>query len=212
MNTLTCTSLGQAWLNLLAVTVNSGKLGSEGYEVLGASVVFPARVERDFVLERFGDPQMMAEMKKVFFEATSNSLGHSYAGLMRGPGGRKDLEDVVSLLGQEPRTKRAVVTLCGVGDGKVPCLNAIQFLVRDCAVQTIYFARGQDAFKKFYADGLCVAAMADKVAGSLEVPAGLVRGYVGSSHVYREDLPAVRQMLEQGRRYLLADGETGANR
>ena len=120
---------------------------------------------------------------------------------MRGPGGRHDLADVISLLRAEPASKRAVVTLCGRGDEKVPCINVLQFLVRAGAVRTIYFARGQDAFKKFYADALCLAKMARRVAEGLSLPAGTVSGLIGSSHVYREDRPAIDEFLARGNRF-----------
>jgi thymidylate synthase len=121
---------------------------------------------------------------------------------MRGPGGRHDLEDIISLLRTEPASKRAVLTLCGLGDGKVPCINVIQFLVRAGALRTIYFARGQDAFKKFYADALCLAKMACRVAEELDLPADMVSGFIGSSHVYHEDRPAIENFLAQGNRLL----------
>jgi thymidylate synthase len=169
-------------------------------------------VTGDLLIERFGDPKLISEMKKVFFEKGSNSFGHSYAELMRGPGGQHDLEDVISLLRHEPVTKRAVVTICGEPNGKVPCLNVVQFLVRDGSVQTLYFARGQDAFKKFYADGLCVAAMAEKVATGLGISAGWVRGYIGSSHVYHEDMSAVNALLQQTEEHPQAAAQAGATR
>jgi thymidylate synthase len=145
---------------------------------------------------------MMAAMERVFFEDGANALGHCYANLMRGPGGRHDLEDIISLLRTEPASKRAVLTLCGLGDGKVPCINVIQFLVRAGALRTIYFARGQDAFKKFYADALCLAKMACRVAEELDLPADMVSGFIGSSHVYHEDRPAIENFLAQGNRLL----------
>jgi thymidylate synthase len=141
---------------------------------------------------------MMTEMNKVFFSDEANSLGHNYSDLMRGPGGRNDLEDVIALLHASPSSKRAVVTLCGHGAGKVPCLNVIQFLVRGGALRTIYFARGQDVFKKFYADALCVVKMAQRVAEGLSLPAETVSGFIGSSHVYHEDRPAIDDFLERG--------------
>jgi thymidylate synthase len=176
-------------------------MGDEGLELLGIRVAFLVD-ESDTVLERFGDQQMIAEMKKVFFSETTNALGHSYAGLMRGPGGRHDLQDVISMLQSEPLTKRALVTLTGHANAKVPCVNAVQFLVRDQAVQTMYFARGQDAFRKFYADALCLAAMAEKVAAGLGLAIGMVRGFVGSSHVYHKDMPAIRETLAEARDYV----------
>jgi thymidylate synthase len=185
-------------------------MGEEGLELLGVNVTFLATSKTDDVLDRFADRQMVAEMQKVFFSEGPNSLGHSYAKLICGPAGRHDLQDVISLLEREPLTKRAVVTFSNQDGLKVPCINAVQFLVRDQAVQIMYFARGQDAFRKFYADALCLGVMAETVAGGLRRSAGTVRGFIGSSHVYHRDMSAVRETLALGRQYLASYREEGA--
>ena len=204
MNDLRFGSLGEAWINLVQITVQNGvSVDQESLELLGVQVAFPAGAEDDELIRQWGDSRMIAEMERVFFEPGAGAGEHRYADLMRGPGGRHDLEDVISLLRAKPASKRAVVTLCGPGGGKVPCVNVIQFLVRAGALRTIYFARGQDAFKKFYADGLCLAKMARRVAEGLGRPAGIVVGFISSSHVYHEDQPAVADFLAQGQRFLL---------
>ena len=168
MNDLACGSVGETWVKLVEATIATGvPVDGEVVELLEARVGFPADVGEDRLVRELGDAKMIAEMDRVFFLEGANALGHSYAGLMRGPGGRNDLQDVVDLLSAEPASKRAVVTLCGTGGGKVPCVNVIQFLARGGELRTIYFARGQDAFKKFYADALCLAKMARRVAERL---------------------------------------------
>jgi hypothetical protein len=195
-------SVGDAWVFLVNATVQDGSpMGSEGLELLGASVAFVAATDRDPIVERFGEPAMMADMRGVFFGGATGSLNHSYARLMRGPGGRNDLEDVIALLRVEPWSKRAVLTLCGDGNGKVPCLNTVQFLLRD-KLRTVYFARGQDAFRKFYADALCVADMARRVAVGLGTASGSISGFIGSCHVYHSDRNAIDRFLGQARPYL----------
>jgi thymidylate synthase-like protein len=204
-------SLGRAWIYVVSHTLEAGtNMGEEGYECLGVEVGFPAEIGHDPILDQFGDAETIANMQKVFFSEGSNPLGHSYAGLIRGPGGRSDLIDVIGLLREEPWSKRAVVTLGGSGNAKVPCINAIQFLIREGAVQVIYFARGQDAFRKFYADALCIASMARTVASSLQIPAGAVLGFIGSCHIYHRDSPAIRLMLEAlaSKKRIVASGET----
>jgi thymidylate synthase len=189
------------------MTVQSGKsVNGESVELLGVEVAFPAGVQGDEMIRQFGDSRMMDEMEKVFFGQGAKATAHCYAKLMRGPGGRDDLEDVIALLRAEPASKRAVVTISGPGDGTVPCINVVQFLVRAGALRTIYFARGQDAFKKFYADALCLAKMARQVAEGLGLPAGTVSGFIGSSHVYQEDRPAIEEFLARGKR-LLTNGK-----
>jgi len=196
-------SLGEAWLHLVQNTVQHGvSADGECLELLGVQVAFPARTEGDELIRQFGDTRLMAEMEKVFFVEGSNALGHSYANLMQGPGGRHDLEDVIALLRAEPASKRAVLILRGRGDGKVPCVNVIQFLLRAGALRTIYFARGQDAFKKFYADALCIAKMARRVAAALGQPAGTVSGFLGSSHVYQTDCATIDDFLARANRFL----------
>jgi thymidylate synthase len=185
-------------------------MGDEGLELLGLNVAFQAAGKADDVLAKFGNAEMMAEMQKVFFSEAPNSLGHSYAKLICGPGGRHDLQDVISLLKTEPSTKRALVSFSNQGELKVPCINAVQFLVREQAVQIMYFARGQDVFRKFYADALCLGAMAEKVAANLSLPAGKVRGFIGSSHLYHRDMPDIRQILAEGKRYLSGNRKQGA--
>jgi thymidylate synthase len=185
-------------------------MGDEGLEMLGANVSFLASTGPDEILDRFADHQMIAEMKKVFFKEDPSALGHSYAKLIRGPDGRQDLQDVISLLQREPSTKRALVTLSGHPGGKVPCINAVQFLVRDHAVQTMYFARGQDAFRKFYADALCLATMAETVAAALQLAPGAVQGFIGSSHVYHHDIPAIQETLASAKNYIATHREQGA--
>ena len=81
MNPLEFPSLGQTWINLVYQTVQTGTaMGNEGRELLGVSVGFPAAGEAEPILDQFGDPEMIAEMKKVFFAQGPNALGHSYAG------------------------------------------------------------------------------------------------------------------------------------
>jgi thymidylate synthase len=187
-------------------------VNGEGLELTQVQVGFPAQADdADALIRQFGDSRMIADMEKVFFADGANALGHCYAKLMRGPGGRHDLQDIISLLGAEPASKRAVLTLCGRGDGKVPCVNVIQFLVRAGTLRTIYFARGQDAFKKFYADALCLAKMARRVAEGLGLPAGTVSGFIGSSHIYHEDRPAIDDFLARGNR-LLQNGNSKGTR
>ena len=211
MNDLSFGSLGETWIHLVQTTVQSGtSVNGESLELMEVQVAFPPRSESDEFIRQFGDSRMIAEMERVFFADQSNALGHSYANLMRGPGGRHDLEDVISLLRAEPASKRAVVTLCGLGDGKVPCVNVIQFLVRAGALRTIYFARGQDAFKKFYADAHCLAMMARRVADGLGLSAETVSGFIGSSHVYHQDRPAIDDFLERGNRFLKNGKSNGA--
>ena len=212
MKCLEFDTLGEVWINLVHETLQSGvDANGEGPELLGVQVSFPAANLVDALVRDYGDRRLMAEMEKVFFSDAPNSLGHSYARLMSGPAGRHDLQDIVELLRTKPSSKRALVAICGPGDGNVPCVNAVQFLCRQGRLQAIYFARGQDAFRKFYADGLCVAKMAQRVASALGLPAGTVAGFIGSSHVYHRDRAAIDHFLLEGRAFLRKESANGGD-
>jgi len=215
---LSCPTLGKAWFELVQETVQLGQTIESGaavpgdrtadvecIELLEVKVAFPAGFAADAFIEAFGDQRMIATMDKVFFADGPNALGHSYAKLMHGPDGRSDLADVISLLRTEPVSKRAVVTFTVTGERKVPCINIVQFLIRAGAVHTIYFSRGQDAFKKYYADALCLAKMARRVADALILPAGTVTGLISSSHIYAADQPAIEDFLKRGKQFLEDD-------
>ncbi len=120
---------------------------------------------------------------------------------------------MIELLHREPLSKRAVIALVGEGDGRVPCINAVHFLRRPCVhgarrpgvpgarhgarpgLVATYFARGQDVFRKFYADGVCIFEMARRVADAIGVPVDRVTGVISSAHVYRADLAAIGDVL-----------------
>jgi thymidylate synthase len=204
-------SLGRVWVDLLDHIVREGTpMGDEGLELLGRTVSFPLTSHPDDVLDRFADQKMMQEMQKVFFTDGPNALGHTYTKLICGPGGRNDLQDVIELLRKEPLTKRALVNFSTVPGGKVPCVTALQFLIREDALQLIYFARGQDIFRKFYADALCLGRMGETVASALTKPVGLVRGFIGSSHFYERDLPLIQQTIAAVHQYTAAQLAEGA--
>ena len=198
MSDLRTIDLGQTWLALLRAVCRDGlDVGGETLELCGVRVGFEHAGSGDARLARFVARQPVEEMRKVFFAAGPNQFAHSYADKLRGPAGRNDLSDVVELLAREPLSKRAAVTLVGSGDGKVPCINVVHFLRRGEGLLVNYFARGQDVFRKFYADGACVHEMGQRVAGALGVGVTQVSGLVSSAHVYLADMPEAQAMLAE---------------
>ena len=69
MNDLRFGSLGEAWINLVQMTVQNGvSVDQESLELLGVQVAFPAGAEDDELIRQLGDSRMIAEMERVFFE------------------------------------------------------------------------------------------------------------------------------------------------
>jgi thymidylate synthase len=190
-------SLGETWLALLREVYYSDEIvGDDTRESLHICATFAqADYDSDPVLVRFASRENVEQMWKVFFTTESNGFGHSYRDRIRGPRGRRDLSDVIELLEREPLSKRAAIVLVGEGDGRVPCINAIHFLRRGQGLVATYFARGQDVFRKFYADAVCIFEMARRVADALGVPVDGVTGVIASAHIYLADLAAVGDVL-----------------
>jgi thymidylate synthase len=190
-------SLGEAWVAALGHVHENGWItDDETQETLLLAISFEqCNPQTDPLLCRFGSREKIQEMRKVFFTGEANLFGHSYCDCLVGPRGARDLSDVVDLLAHEPWSKRAVVNLVGVGDGCVPCINAIHFLRREDGLVTAYFARGQDMYNKYYADAACIYEMAQSVASSLGICVCGVTGVVSSAHFYLHDIAAVRRML-----------------
>jgi thymidylate synthase len=192
-------TLGETWLAALREVYHNGEaVGDETRELLNVSIAFETGVfEEDPLLIRFGSPDFIEEMRKVFFSDTPNIFGHNYRDRFRGPLGRSDLSDVVELLRRSPWSKRAVVALTGLGDGQVPCINAIHFLRRNEGLVATYFSRGQDIFRKFYADGVCLHEMARRVASSLDIPLHSISGTISTAHIYLKDFEEIRELLDR---------------
>lgn len=197
MKEIRYSSLGETWLATLREVYQTGQVvGDETRELQNVCVTFEkGEFQEDPILRQFASAQHVEEMHKVFFSMESNQFGHHYGNKVRGPRGRNDLGDVTELLAQQPWSKRAVVTLVGDGDGAVPCINVIHFLRREGGLVATYFSRGQDIFRKFYADGLCIFEMARRVAAGLDVRVIRVCGVISSAHVYLSDLDEIRSML-----------------
>ncbi len=199
MKEICCLSLGETWLAVLREVYHSSQnLGDDARELLHVCASFgQCDYDSDPVLVRFASRENVEQMRKVFFTTEPNGFGHSYRDRIRGPRGRCDLSDVIELLDREPLSKRAAIVLVGEGDGRVPCINAVHFLRRRQGLVATYFARGQDVFRKFYADGVCVFEMAGRVAGAIGVPVDRVTGFISSAHVYLADMADVGRVLAE---------------
>jgi thymidylate synthase len=182
-------SIGKAWISLINLVECEGtELTNEGKELLNVALQFKhTQGELDWILEEYADQEMIDNMGFVFFGRGEDKLGHSYKDLMVGPLGRNDFSDVVELLRTKQECKRATMTFKPKGTGKVPCINVVNFLIRNDAVEVNYFARGQDAYKKFFADAVAIAEMQNLVSEQLGVSNGTITGFIASAHNYYAD-------------------------
>lgn len=197
MNSIKKETIGEAWKELVSLTKKNGvELADEGLELLDVNIKFKHNFNsEDTILEKYADKKMIENMQKVFFSNEENDLGHSYFDNMCSPYRNDYLTDIVKVLKDKRNSKRATLTLNSSGSGKVPCINVINFLIRDEKLNVYYFSRGQDAYKKFYADALVIATMQLNIAEKLSVQVGEITGYITSSHIYNSDMTSINNFL-----------------
>lgn len=185
-------NLRTSWLTLMAQIKQKGKLIEEEepyLELLDQHVEFTennayallddARIRNDF-----------QEMEKVFFTTQENIFGHSYLDSILTPAKEPEnfIHNIANVLKKNQFSRKAILTFSPYGDSKVPCINCIHFLHRDGSVHISYFARGQDIFRKFPCDALCIIRMGRMVADELNLPLGTITGNISSAHIYLQDL------------------------
>jgi len=191
-------SLYNVWIDLLAKVTQEGQVvDGEIKEILDVCIVFRNTEKNEEILNLHSFLRKNTEeMRKVFFSDASNEFGHSYLNKIKGPRWKNDCSDIVELLAREPESKKATLTLIGNGDGNVPCLNVIHFLNRNGKMYVKYFARGQDVYRKFYADAICVYEMAQKVANQLQINLQTITGFISSAHIYCEHENEIKNILK----------------
>jgi thymidylate synthase len=193
--------LGETWKSLLRLVMEYGDDSDEEIrEARTVTVDFTVEPSDITELAVYGLEETLSEMRKVFFTSESNRFGHSYRSCWRGPFGREDLSDVINLLKDQPSTKRALLVFVDPTGKKVPCLNAIHFLIRHGCLDLSYFARGQDVYLKFCADAICVRDFGEMVSEALGIRIGTITGTISSAHIYRKDFERVESILNPVRK------------
>jgi thymidylate synthase len=188
--------LSEAWKILLQIVMDRGDdSDAEIKEIRNVTTSFTVGPSDFSKLVEYDLNETLSEMRKVFFTTEPNRFGHSYKSCWRGPCGKDDLSDVIGLLKDQPGTKRALLAFVDITGRKVPCVNAIHFLIRQGRLEISYFARGQDIYLKFCADAICVHDFGTIVSKALGINIGTIHGTISSAHIYRKDLEKIESIL-----------------
>ena len=149
-------------------------------------VVSNERVMRDYV-----------EMRKVFFTQETNIFGHNYSKTLLGPkmGKENAVDDVIQILKKTLTTRKAVLSFLPYGDEKVPCINLIHFLIRNNKLEITYFSRGQDIYRKFPCDAMCIIDFGKQVANAMQIELSLVTAVITSAHIYEKDIAESKNLI-----------------
>lgn len=120
--------------------------------------------------------------------------------------GRKhidQLQNVCSLLTQNPHSRRAVIQLFDAADiaenhKEIPCTCTLQFLVRAGQLDLIVTMRSNDAYLGLPHDVFAFTMLQEFFARRLGVELGTYKHFVGSLHLYQKHRRKAQQFLDEG--------------
>ena len=183
-------SLLDAWINMMTKILFSDQKNSvEDYlEILNMNTTFSCDGADTILLDE-NMKRDYQEMRKVFFSQEKNIFGHNYSDSILSPikSEANPISNIADLLRANSTTRKAVLTYAPYGDKKIPCINCVHFIFRENRLNISYFSRGQDIFRKFPLDALCIIETGKQVAKLLNVEMGFVSAKITSAHIYNSD-------------------------
>jgi thymidylate synthase len=133
--------------------------------------------------------------------------GHTLSGAY-GPPFVDQIGYVTEKLKEDQYSRQAIITIWRPRPFRskdIPCTVAMQFLLRDGAVNTNVFMRSSDVWLGIPYDIFSFTIMSAIVALRLRVKSlGILSIFLGSSHLYKENWDKARALLEKGEASLLS--------
>jgi thymidylate synthase len=113
------------------------------------------------------------------------------------------LNSIIELLTQKPSSRRAVIQLFNAEDiasthKEVPCTTTIQFFRREERLYMASTLRSNDAYKGLPHDVFCFTMLQEMLARRLGIELGEYYQFVGSMHLYTDDLVKLPEYIGEG--------------
>lgn len=197
-------SIGMAWKNAIETVFEKGKTVFDGevklHELLGVHIVIENPSEKDEFIQKNGDLSMIEWMKNNFFsEKNVLDWGYSYGQRLTNYKGINQIENVKEKLLKNPESKSATICLNNPkGDEKhSPCINILDFKLRNNTLILNTFFRSQDICKKMYADAICLTEILNDMAETLKIKNTQLNLYIMSAHIYENDFERGKELLSK---------------
>lgn len=205
-NSITQPSVGMAWISAIERVLSDGQYVKDGdvslKEILNLTVSITQPLCDfcdDDILKVYGNKEMISMMENNFFvEDPINGWGYSYAQRIKDFDGINQYAEIVAKLKKNPETKSATIILNKPKDDKkhIPCVNILDFKLRNNTLILNTFFRSQDIAKKMYADAICLSKIAQKVANELDIKNKILNIYVMSAHIYEIDIENAQRIVK----------------
>lgn len=117
--------------------------------------------------------------------------------------GQDQIANVLRTLNGKSSSRRAVIQLFDADDiaksrQEIPCTCTLQFMIRNQRLHMFTHMRSNDAYIGLPHDVFCFTMLQEIIARTLSVELGTYKHFVGSLHLYEENIEGASQYLEEG--------------
>ncbi|AUX47579.1 thymidylate synthase [Sorangium cellulosum] len=127
----------------------------------------------------------------------------AYGPRLFGMNGQNQIQNVLRVLGENRRSRRAVIQIFDSSDiarrhKEIPCTCTMQFAIRHKRLDMLTNMRSNDAFLGLPHDVFAFTMIQEIMASALNVRMGTYRHAVGSLHLYEKNIESARAYLREG--------------
>jgi len=195
-------SAGKAWIEAVSYILDNGRTVEDVVEVCGLLIVVNDGSKDDEIYKKYVDKKMVAWMTKQNFGSSTpiHDWGYSYGQRLKNFNGVNQLNEVYKKLSSNCYAKSATIAFEDPAvdfAGHMPCINVIDFKIRNNKLNIYCFFRSQDIGKKMCADIKAISIIQDVAAKKLKVQAGTITNFIASAHIYNEDISHLNNVLRE---------------
>jgi len=205
-------SIGEAWLLGLDMIISKGIVVNYQYrnksikEIQNLSILIINHGKPDFILNQLGDKKIIDWMKNNFLESKPiETWGYSYGKRIFNYNGFNQMDMVIKKLMNCPETTSATISLQNPpnDDVHIPCINTIDFKIRENKLHMNLFIRSQDFVRKMYADFISLKEIYNKVLREIKgINSGRIYAFIASANINLKDLEYSVEISQKGKHLL----------
>jgi len=195
-------NLGKSWLESVRYIIDNGHIIEDVIETNGLLIAISGDFIDGHAYEKYFDKNMTDWMVNNNFGSDQpiKEWGYSYGIRLYNFDGTNQIEEIFKKLHSNPGTKSATISLMNPTfdfSRHMPCVNVIDFKLRDNKLNLYCFFRSQDIGKKMCADVKALSEIQKQLAIRLSCEIGMITSFIASAHVYLDDVSNLKNVLKK---------------
>lgn len=193
-------NIGEAWIRYLKNVLANGKPYYDEEEKITELEDIIIQIEHDDIddeiLEKYADSHLKAlYLKKMQTMEIVPELNASYGQRIYNQLGVNQYEWCLNRLKHKPETKAATMALLLPDDPgpRIPCLDVVDFKLRNGTLYTKTFFRSQNAMNA-YGNLSALFWLSGQLANDLGVNLGSLTCFISNGHIYQEKLELAKKI------------------